>query len=260
VSKPGLDELGGAAAQHGLLAEEVGLGLVLEARLDDAAARAADALGVGEREVAGLAGRVLVDGDEARDARALGVLAAHEVAGALRGGERDVDAGGRRDLVVVDAEAVAEEQQVALGDPVADLGLPDLAVQLVGDEEHHDVALAGRVGDAEDLVAVVAGLLHGLRVLAQADDDVDARVLEVQGVGVALRAVADDGHGLAVQEAEIRVVVVEHGARPYRASRDCWSAVRSRTSQSQWSPVRWRTRTAIERSCSASSSSIASVK
>ena len=46
----GLDELRGAAAQHGLLAEEVGLGLVLERRLDHAAARAADALGVGERE------------------------------------------------------------------------------------------------------------------------------------------------------------------------------------------------------------------
>ena len=46
----GLDERARAAAEHGLLAEEVGLGLVLERRLDDAAAGAADALGVGERE------------------------------------------------------------------------------------------------------------------------------------------------------------------------------------------------------------------
>jgi hypothetical protein len=30
-------------------------------------------------------------------------------------------------------------------------------------------------------------------------------------VGVALRAVADDGDGLAVEEGEISVVVVEHG-------------------------------------------------
>src|SRR4051812_13186017 len=44
-------ELRDAAAQDGLLAEQVGLGLVLEGGLDDAAARAADALGVGEHEV-----------------------------------------------------------------------------------------------------------------------------------------------------------------------------------------------------------------
>ena len=79
----GLDELRGAAAEHGLLAEQVGLGLVLEGRLDHAAAGAADALGVGERERAGVAGRVLLDRDQAGDAAAFGELAAHEVAGAL---------------------------------------------------------------------------------------------------------------------------------------------------------------------------------
>ena len=61
-------ELGDAAAEHGLLAEEVGLGLVLEGRLDHAAARAADALGVGQRELLRVAGRVRVDRDQARHA------------------------------------------------------------------------------------------------------------------------------------------------------------------------------------------------
>src|SRR5919202_1517972 len=46
--EPGLDELRHATAQHRLLAEEIGLGLVLEAGLDDAPARAADALRVRE--------------------------------------------------------------------------------------------------------------------------------------------------------------------------------------------------------------------
>ena len=151
-----------------------------------------------------------MDRDQAGDAGALGVLAAHEVARALRRDERDVDAGGRLDLVVEDREAVAEEQQVALGDAVADLVLPDLAVQLVGDEHHHDVAAAGGVGDGLDLEARVLGLLYGRGVLAQAYDDVDARVLEVLRVGVALRAEADDRDGLAVEEGEVCVVVVEH--------------------------------------------------
>src|SRR5919202_1139692 len=81
----GLDELGHAAAQDGLLAEEVGLGLVLERRLDHAAARAADALRIGERDVLRLPARVLGDRDQARHAAALGVLPADEVARALRG-------------------------------------------------------------------------------------------------------------------------------------------------------------------------------
>ena len=54
--------------------------------------------------------------------------------------------------------------------------------------------------------------VDGLGVRAQADDDVDAGVLEVERVGVALGAVADDGDGLAVEEVEVCVVVVEHVA------------------------------------------------
>ncbi len=58
-------------------------------------------------------------------------------------------------------------------------------------------------------------LRDGGRVGTQPDDDVDAGVLEVERVGVALRAVADDGDGLAVEEAEVCVVVVDHCAAGY---------------------------------------------
>src|SRR4051812_4253973 len=58
-------------------------------------------------------------------------------------------------------------------------------------------------------------MLDALAVGAQAYDDVDARVLEVARVRVALRAVAEDRHGLAVQEVQISVVVVKHDARSY---------------------------------------------
>ena len=87
----------------------------------------------------------------------------------------------------------------------------------------------GNMG-ASDLVLVAPGLRRGRRggapargglrapglrlrrrALAQAYDDVDSGVLEVQRVRVALGAVADDGHGPALEEAEIGVVVVEHG-------------------------------------------------
>jgi hypothetical protein len=56
-----LDEVGKAAAQHRLLAEQVGLALFLEVGLDDAGTTAADARCIGERDVMRIAGRVLMD-------------------------------------------------------------------------------------------------------------------------------------------------------------------------------------------------------
>ena len=69
---------------------------------------------------------------------------------------RDVDAGRRLDLAVVDREAVAEQQHVALGDAVADLLLPDLGVELVGQQDHHEVAAAGGLDDRTHLEALLA--------------------------------------------------------------------------------------------------------
>ena len=58
-----------AAAEHRLLAEQVGLGLFLERGLEHAGARAADAGRVGERALMRLPGRVLVHGDQTRASR-----------------------------------------------------------------------------------------------------------------------------------------------------------------------------------------------
>ena len=206
----GLDQLGGAAAEHRLLAEEVGLALVLEGGLDHAGAGAADALGVGEHHLLGVAGRVLVDGEQAGNAAAGLELAADEVARTLRGDHADVDAGRRLDLAEVDREAVGEHQQVALGDPVLDLGLPDVGLALVGKQDHHHVAGAGGVGDVHHLESVLLGLGARARVGAQADDDVDPRVLEVERVRVALGAVAQDRDGLPLEVGEVGVVLVKY--------------------------------------------------
>ena len=59
-----LDEGGDTAAEDGLLAKEVGLGLLFEGRGEYARSCAADAPCVGEADVAGGAGGVLVDGQQ----------------------------------------------------------------------------------------------------------------------------------------------------------------------------------------------------
>ena len=81
----GAHEGGDATAQHGLLAEQVGLGLLGERGLDHTGAGAADGVGVRHRHVASVARGVLRDRDQRRHAATLGVGATHEVTGTLRG-------------------------------------------------------------------------------------------------------------------------------------------------------------------------------
>ena len=90
------------------------------------------------------------------------------------------------------------------------------AVELVGQQDHHEIAAARGLDDGQHLEALLARLRDRGGVGAQPDDDVDAGVLEVQRVGVALRAVADDGDGLAVEEVEVCVVVVDHARQAIR--------------------------------------------
>ncbi len=87
-----LDEGSGAAAENGLLAEEVGLGLFGEGGLENTGAGAADALGVAERELKRLARGVLLDGNQSGNAAAFGEDLADAVAGSLGSDQRDIDA------------------------------------------------------------------------------------------------------------------------------------------------------------------------
>ncbi len=166
---------------------------------------------VGEHELARAAAGVLVDRDQAGHAVALHELAPHEVARALGRRHPHVHLRAGVDLAEVDREAVGEHQQVAGRHAVADLRLVDLGLLLVGQQHHHHVAVAGGVGHALHPQAVAAGLVGRRRALAQPHHHVHARVLEVQGVRVALGAVAEDGHGLAVELGEIGILVVDHG-------------------------------------------------
>ena len=149
----GLDQRAGAAAEHGLFAEEIGLGLFLEAGLDHARARAADALGPGERDFLRLLARVLVNGDQRRHAAAFLVLAADEMARALRRDHDHVDVLRRLDRLEVDGEAVGEEERLALLEIRLDVLLVNARDGDVGHGDENDVGFLHRLGGGQHLEA-----------------------------------------------------------------------------------------------------------
>jgi hypothetical protein len=76
----------------------------------------------------------------------------------------------------------------------------------VGDEEQDHAALGGGPGDGQHGKTVVAGPA-GIFVLAVTDDDLQVAIAQVQRLGAALVAIADDGDGAGGQEGQVRMGV-----------------------------------------------------
>ncbi len=108
----------------------------------------------------------------------------------------------------VDVEAVGEHERLARGHVGRDFVVVEIGLDMIGDQDHDHVGGLGGVGGGEDLEAGGLGLGDALAAGGQADDDIDAGIAEVQGVGVALAAVADDGDGAAGEVIEVSVFFV----------------------------------------------------
>ena len=201
-----LDQLRNTAAEHGLLAEEIGLGLLRERRLDHAGAGCADRGAVRERKLARAAGRVLRHCDHRRRPIPLRVETPNDVAGALRRDHDHVVAGRRRDAAVVDVEAVREEERRARREVGRDLVFVERGLRAVGNEDRDELRILHRVGDRGDVETCI--LRRGPRraALAEADDDVDPRLGHVERVGVALAPVAEH-RDLPVEQVEVAGLV-----------------------------------------------------
>ena len=150
-----------------------------------------------------------MDRDQAGHAAALEIFAAHGVAGALRRDHQHVEVGARIDQVEMHVEAVGEQQRRALLHVVVQMLAIDVALQFVRGQHHHHVGPLGGLGDFHHLEAGGLGLLRGGRALAQRDGDVlDAGILQVQRMGMALAAVADDDDLLALDQIDVGVAIV----------------------------------------------------
>ncbi len=168
---------------------------------------------VGECDRERFAAGILLNGDERGDAAAFGEDLTYAMAGTLRRDERDVDVCGRIDGAEPDVEAVREHQ--CLGLAVGAFGLQagfellvDLGSGLVGDEEHDDIRPLRGVRGCDNFESGEFCFPGVGGAGAEANFDVHAGVLEVEGVRVALRAVADDGDLLGLDEGEVCVLIV----------------------------------------------------
>ena len=86
-----------------------------------------------------------------------------------------------------------------------------------GVQHHDDVGPLGGLGHLHDLELLLLGLGDAGRALAQRDRHVlDAGIAQVQRVRVALAAVADDGHLLALDQVDVGITIVidAHGWGP----------------------------------------------
>ncbi len=134
----------------------------------------------------GIARRVLVNSNQARDSAALGEDLAHAMARRLGRGQRYVDVLGGHDGLVVDVEAVREHQHGARLDVRRDLFGVDIGLRLVRRQDHHHIGPLGGVGHGVDLEPGLLRLGSGFGAGSEAYLYLNSRVLEVKGMGMPL--------------------------------------------------------------------------
>jgi hypothetical protein len=114
----------------------------------------------------------------------------------------------------VDAEAVRKGERRTRLEVIFDIAQVRGGLLLVGDQHHRDVGALDGLGNFCYLNAVALCARARARIAAQADDDLAARVAQVQRVRAALAAVADDGDRLTFDCAAVDVAVINgfHGS------------------------------------------------
>jgi hypothetical protein len=153
-----------------------------------------------------MAARFLRDRDEGRRSVALGEQPPHDVSGPLWRNHDHVVLRRRCDASVVDVEAVGEQDGGARLEVRRDVGLVHGGLHLIREQQRDDLRAPHSLGHGRHREARVLGRPQRVAAFAQSDLDLDPRVVEVEGMGVALAAVADHRH-LSVEEGEVAFAV-----------------------------------------------------
>ena len=155
--EPCLDESRSASAEDGLLAKKVGFGFFFEGGLEEPSSGSADPSGPSHSNRAGLAGGILLYGEEGRNATSLDILAANDMSWAFGGDKDDVDIFRWLNGFIVNGEAVAEEETLTFAKIGGDVLLVDGGNFQVGHGNEDDIGAANSFRSGQDFKAVFFG-------------------------------------------------------------------------------------------------------
>ena len=162
-----------------MFAEEIGFGFLREGGFENAGARGAESLGVGERERLGFAGSVLMNGEKRGRAAAFGEDFADAMAGSLGSDHADVDILRRLNRAKTNVEAVGEHERLAFREMRLDLLAIELRLLRVWRENHDDIGPSGGLGGSVDREAFLFGFGAGGAAFRKTDADAYAAVTEI---------------------------------------------------------------------------------
>ena len=105
---------------------------------------------------------------------------------------------------------MSESQNIARLQVRSDNVLVDVSLLLIRGQHHDDVACCCCLSRSHDLQTVVLCLLLVLGARTQTYYNMYAGVLQVHCVSMTLGAEADDSNGLAVEQRQVAVCIIEH--------------------------------------------------
>ena len=198
------------AAQHTLLAKQVGFGFRFKGGFQNAGACAANAQRVSQSQLLSLAGGVLLHGNQARHAFALQIFAAHSVAGAFGRNHRHVHISRRLNQAKVDVEAVGKHQHIAGLQVGGNVFLIHFGLLFIVNQNHNNISLFGGFGRIINRKALSLRLGPGFAALVQTDNNLTTGIFQVFGVRMALGAIADNRNLLALQFCQITIFLIKN--------------------------------------------------
>ena len=114
----------------------------------------------------------------------------------------------RLDQTEGDVEAVGKRQCLAGCQVRLDFRFIDCFLLFIGNQHHDDICHFCGIRNTHDFQTLFTGLVGGLRSFIQTDNHVHTGVLQVQGMGMPLGAIANDGDFLSVQLVQVTVLLV----------------------------------------------------
>ena len=156
-----------------------------------------------------------MNGDQAGHTAALLELAAHQVPRSLGRDHDHIHIFGRNNLVVMDVEAVSEDQGFARGQVGQNFFLVYFGLILILHQNLNQVRLFGRFSRGDGFEAVLPGQLPVGPARTLADHHPHSGIAQVLGMRVALAAVSDNGHGLVFEAGDVRILIIIHFHRHF---------------------------------------------